>query len=94
LRKEGNCTIADAAGKPSIHRIFSAIFKETANDFCVPYWVNISDETEICAKLKWQDALTIQRLEIIRRNLGKTDAEIAQMPGVGGRRCIFSAENV
>ncbi|HEX3856468.1 MAG TPA: hypothetical protein VHY30_04125 [Verrucomicrobiae bacterium] len=56
--------------------------------------MNISDETEICAKLKWQDALTIQRLEIIRRNLGKTDAEIAQMPGVGGRRCIFSAENV
>ncbi len=34
-------------------------------------------------KLKWQRALTLQRLEIIRRNLDKTDAEIARMLGVG-----------
>ncbi len=32
---------------------------------------------------KWQRALTRQRLEIIRRNLDKTDAEIARMLGVG-----------
>ena len=32
---------------------------------------------------KWQRALTRQRLEIIRRNLDKTDAEIARMFGVG-----------
>jgi DNA-binding CsgD family transcriptional regulator len=32
---------------------------------------------------KWQRALTVQRLEIIRRNLDKTDAEIARMLGVG-----------
>ena len=32
---------------------------------------------------KWQHALTRQRLEIIRRNLDKTDAEIARMLGVG-----------
>lgn len=31
---------------------------------------------------KWQHALTRQRLEIIRRNLDKTDAEIARMLGV------------
>src|SRR5450631_4281700 len=34
-------------------------------------------------KPKWQRALTVQRLEIIRRNLDKTDAEIARMLGVG-----------
>lgn len=34
-------------------------------------------------KIKWQRALTLQRLEIIRRNLDKTDAEIARMLGVG-----------
>jgi hypothetical protein len=34
-------------------------------------------------RLKWQRALTVQRLEIIRRNLDKTDAEIARMFGVG-----------
>jgi hypothetical protein len=34
-------------------------------------------------KPKWQRALTLQRLEIIRRNLDKTDAEIARMLGVG-----------
>jgi len=34
-------------------------------------------------RLKWQRALTVQRLEIIRRNLDKTDAEIARMLGVG-----------
>ena len=32
---------------------------------------------------KWQHALTRQRLEIIRRNLDKPDAEIARMLGVG-----------
>jgi hypothetical protein len=32
---------------------------------------------------KWQRALTRQRLEIIRRNLDKPDAEIARMLGVG-----------
>src|SRR5258706_16244081 len=32
---------------------------------------------------KWQHALTRQRLKIIRRNLDKTDAEIARMLGVG-----------
>ena len=31
---------------------------------------------------KWQRALTLQRLEIIRRNLDKPDAEIARMLGV------------
>ena len=34
-------------------------------------------------RLKWQRALTLQRLEFIRRNLDKTDAEIARMLGVG-----------
>jgi hypothetical protein len=34
-------------------------------------------------KIKWQRALTVQRLEIIRRNLDKTDAEVARMLGVG-----------
>ena len=34
-------------------------------------------------RLKWQRALTVQRLEFIRRNLDKTDAEIARMLGVG-----------
>ena len=34
-------------------------------------------------KLKWQRALTVQRLEIIRQNLDKTDAEVARMLGVG-----------
>ena len=34
-------------------------------------------------KPKWQRALTVQRLEIIRQNLDKTDAEIARMLGVG-----------
>lgn len=34
-------------------------------------------------KPKWPRALTLQRLEIIRRNLDKTDAEIARMLGVG-----------
>jgi hypothetical protein len=34
-------------------------------------------------RLKWQRALTVERLEIIRRNLDKTDAEIARMLGVG-----------
>jgi len=34
-------------------------------------------------RLKWQRALTVQRLEIIRQNLDKTDAEIARMLGVG-----------
>jgi hypothetical protein len=32
---------------------------------------------------KWQRALTRERLEIIRRNLDKTDAEVARMLGVG-----------
>jgi hypothetical protein len=34
-------------------------------------------------RLKWQRALTLQRLEIIRNNLDKTDAEVARMLGVG-----------
>src|SRR5712671_59578 len=34
-------------------------------------------------KPKWQRALTVQRLEIIRQNLDKTDAEVARMLGVG-----------
>src|ERR1017187_8445264 len=34
-------------------------------------------------RLKWQRALTVQRLEIIRNNLDKTDAEVAKMLGVG-----------
>jgi transcriptional regulator with XRE-family HTH domain len=34
-------------------------------------------------RLKWQRALTVERLEIIRRNLDKTDAEVARMLGVG-----------
>ena len=34
-------------------------------------------------RLKWQRVLTLQRLEIIRQNLDKTDAEIARMLGVG-----------
>jgi hypothetical protein len=34
-------------------------------------------------RLKWQRALTVKRLEIIRANLDKTDAEVARMLGVG-----------
>jgi DNA-binding transcriptional regulator YiaG len=34
-------------------------------------------------RLKWQRALTVQRLKIIRNNLDKTDAEVAKMLGVG-----------
>jgi hypothetical protein len=34
-------------------------------------------------KLKWQRALTVQRLEFIRRNLDKPDAEIGRMLGIG-----------
>ncbi len=34
-------------------------------------------------RLKWQRALTVERLEIIRQNLDKPDAEIARMLGVG-----------
>lgn len=34
-------------------------------------------------RLKWQRALTVERLEIIRNNLDKTDAEVAKMLGVG-----------
>jgi len=34
-------------------------------------------------RLKWQRTLTVQRLEIIRRNLDKTDAEVARILGVG-----------
>jgi len=34
-------------------------------------------------RLKWQRALTVKRLEIIRNNLDKTDAQIAKMLGVG-----------
>lgn len=34
-------------------------------------------------RLKWQRALTVQRLEIIRQNLDKTDAAVAKMLGVG-----------
>jgi hypothetical protein len=34
-------------------------------------------------RLKGQHALTLQRLEIIRNNLDKTDAEVARMLGVG-----------
>src|SRR5665213_359930 len=34
-------------------------------------------------RLKWQRARTVQRLQIIRNNLDKTDAEIARMLGVG-----------
>ncbi len=33
-------------------------------------------------RLKWQHALTVERLAIIRNNLDKTDAEIARMLGV------------
>ena len=33
-------------------------------------------------RLKWQRALTVERLEFIRRNLDKPDAEIARMLGV------------
>lgn len=34
-------------------------------------------------RLKWQRALTVQRLEIIRQNLDKTDAEVGRMLGIG-----------
>jgi len=34
-------------------------------------------------RLKWQRALTVQRLEFIRRNLDKPDAEIGRMLGIG-----------
>ena len=33
-------------------------------------------------RLKWQRALTVERLEIIRRNLDKPDAEIGRMLGI------------
>jgi hypothetical protein len=33
-------------------------------------------------RLKWQRALTVQRLEIIRNNLDKTDEEVGKMLGV------------
>jgi hypothetical protein len=41
---------------------------------------------------KWQRALTCQRLEIIRRNLDKTDAEIARMLGVGRTAVHFQRQ--
>jgi hypothetical protein len=41
---------------------------------------------------KWQHALTRQRLEIIRRNLDKTDAEIARMLGVGRTAVHFQRQ--
>jgi hypothetical protein len=43
-------------------------------------------------KPKWQRALTLQRLEIIRRNLDKTDAEIARMLGVGRTAVHFQRQ--
>ena len=43
-------------------------------------------------KIKWQRALTLQRLEIIRRNLDKTDAEIARMLGVGRTAVHFQRQ--
>jgi hypothetical protein len=41
---------------------------------------------------KWQRALTRQRLEIIRRNLDKTDAEIGRMLGVGRTAVHFQRQ--
>ena len=43
-------------------------------------------------RLKWQRALTVERLEIIRRNLDKTDAEIARMLGVGRTAVHFQRQ--
>lgn len=43
-------------------------------------------------KPKWQRALTRQRLEIIRRNLDKTDAEIGRMLGVGRTAVHFQRQ--
>src|ERR1700683_3801592 len=43
-------------------------------------------------KPKWQRALTVQRLEIIRRNLDKTDAEVARMLGVGRTAVHFQRQ--
>ena len=45
-------------------------------------------------RLKWQRALTVQRLEIIRRNLDKTDAEIARMLGVGRTAVHFLRKGI
>jgi len=41
---------------------------------------------------KWQRALTRERLEIIRQNLDKTDAEIARMLGVGRTAVHFQRQ--
>ena len=41
---------------------------------------------------KWQRALTRQRLEIIRQNLDKPDAEIARMLGVGRTAVHFQRQ--
>jgi len=43
-------------------------------------------------KPKWQRALTVQRLEIIRQNLDKTDAEVARMLGVGRTAVHFQRQ--
>jgi hypothetical protein len=43
-------------------------------------------------KPKWQRALTLQRLEIIRNNLDKTDAEVAKMLGVGRTAVHFQRQ--
>jgi len=43
-------------------------------------------------RLKWQRALTVERLEIIRRNLDKTDAEIGRMLGVGRTAVHFQRQ--
>jgi hypothetical protein len=43
-------------------------------------------------KPKWQRALTLQRLEIIRRNLDKTDAEIGRMLGIGRTAVHFQRQ--
>jgi hypothetical protein len=43
-------------------------------------------------RLKWQRALTLQRLDIIRQNLDKTDAEIARMLGVGRTAVHFQRQ--
>jgi hypothetical protein len=45
--------------------------------------VDVCQSMQTKPRLKWQRALTVERLEIIRRNLDKTDAEIARMLGVG-----------
>jgi hypothetical protein len=44
------------------------------------------------ANPKWQRALTVQRLEIIRSNLDKTDAEIARMLRVGRTAVHFQRQ--